>query len=203
VRDAIASKAITGMSFRFSVVREAWFDASGKQIRDPEALRDALERTWYEDVPDEELPLRDLREVKVPELGPVVFPAYEETSVAVRSKTLTLDLGRMDDPEQRKTLARAVFLADAAERMAADESPLTTEVDDTSAGEHEEPADGDEPRTTEGDAPAGEHPSTGEADNTETEPERHSARAEPAAHATYLTEPADWFLPSSGSRSSW
>lgn len=203
VRDAIVSKAIDGMSFRFSVVRENWFDADGKQIRDQEKLMELLQRTWYEDVPDEELLLRDLREVKVPELGPVVFPAYEATSVAVRSKTLTLDLGRMDDPEQRKTLARAVFMADAAERMAADESPQPTEVDDTSAGEHEEPADGDEPQATEGDAPAGEHPSTGEAGSTDTEPERHSARAEPVTHSTYLTEPADWFLPSSGSRSAW
>jgi HK97 family phage prohead protease len=60
VRDAIASGAVTGMSFRFSVVREAW-DNSKK------------------------VPLRTLQEVKVSELGPVVFPAYRDTSVAVRS----------------------------------------------------------------------------------------------------------------------
>ena len=159
VREAIASGSIDGMSFRFSVVQERWFDADGKQIRDEDTLRELLRRTWYEDVPDEELLLRDLREVKVPELGPVVWPAYVDTSVGVRSKTFTVDLGRLDDPEQRKTLARAVFFADAAERMSADEQSRATEDRTVPAGEHETRVDDDEPRATEGVSPAGEHPS--------------------------------------------
>lgn len=171
VREAISSGAIDGMSFRFTVVRENWFDATGKQIRDEEVLRELLRRTWYEEVPDDELLLRDLREVKVPELGPVVWPAYEATSVGVRSTVI--DLGRLDDPEQRKVLARAVFLADAAERMTASDQSQSTEdeqsagehnepqaTDDDSAGEREKPAENDPPQPT-GDrkVPAGEHAS--------------------------------------------
>jgi phage head maturation protease len=154
VRDAIASNSIDGMSFRFSVVREEWFEANGKRINDEEKLRDLLRRSWYEEVPDEELLLRSLRELKVPELGPVVFPAYADTSVSVRSK-VTIDLGRLHDPDQRSILARAVLLADAAEAESEDsETPPTT--DDRSADVHvDEP--NDTPQTTSDEA--GEHES--------------------------------------------
>lgn len=203
VREGIAQRTIDGMSFRFSVVQERWYDADDKQVRDMDELVEALRRTWYEDVPDEELMLRDVREVKVPELGPVVWPAYEATSVDVRS--VTIDLGRLNDAEERKTLARAVFLADAAERMAGDESPQPTddsdsdgdgepadaEGGDVSAGEHDdEPAEQeveeqqDEPRSTGADGPAGEHPS-------------REAPTEPPAspYAIGVSERATWYLP--------
>ena len=85
LRDAIKSESIDGMSFRFMVVREEWRDHTGKRITDEDALRAELRRTWYEDVPDDELLLRTLKELGVPELGPVVWPAYAETSVGVRS----------------------------------------------------------------------------------------------------------------------
>ncbi len=63
LRDAISEGAISGMSFRFSVVKDSLdIDPAGKK-----------------------LPLRTLREVKLYELGPVVFPAYADTSVALRS----------------------------------------------------------------------------------------------------------------------
>ncbi|AOE44285.1 capsid maturation protease [Gordonia phage Eyre] len=114
VRDAIEAQAVDGMSFRFGVVREQWQTADGKVIRDDEELMAVLRATWYEDVPDEELPLRTLKELKVPEMGPVVWPAYADTSVSVRSKVI--DLGRLHEPEQRKLLAQAVFIADAAEQ---------------------------------------------------------------------------------------
>lgn len=112
VRDAIAGGAVSGMSFRFSVVREVWERADGTPIRDDRQLADELERSWREDLPDEELPVRTLKELKVPEVGPVTWPAYADTSVSVRSQVI--DLGRLHEPEQRKLLARAVFLADAA-----------------------------------------------------------------------------------------
>lgn len=154
VRDAIAAHAVDGMSFRFSVVQEKWFDAEGKQIRDEETLRDLLHRSWYEAVPDDELLTRDLKELRVPELGPVTFPAYGDTSVNVRSKVI--DLGRLHDPEQRKLLAQAVLLADAAERsQAEDEPPVTTEAD-----EHSDDAD-DTPQATDVQS-AGEHESNPE-----------------------------------------
>lgn len=196
VRDAIASESIDGMSFRFTVVREAWFGPDGKQIRDQGALEAALERTWFEDVPDEELLVRELRELKVAELGPVVWPAYADTSVGVRSTVI--DLGRLDDPDTRKDLARAVFLADAAERMSneAGEQPRPTEepaeageepAEGESAGEHEEPVteEVDEPRATEEHVPAGEHPS------------REAAPRSP--YMVGARTDADWYLPAPGS----
>ena len=59
VRDAIASGAITGMSFRFQAMQQQ-VDESG------------------------EMPLRTLTEVKLFELGPVAMPAYDATTVGVR-----------------------------------------------------------------------------------------------------------------------
>lgn len=63
VRDAVRDGAVNGMSFRFSVPEggDTWQDRSG------------------------DVPLRTLTDVDVPELGPVVFPAYEPTTVSVRS----------------------------------------------------------------------------------------------------------------------
>lgn len=150
VRDAIKSRSIDGMSFRFGVVREVWHDAAGKQIKDELELRELLRRSWFEEVPDEELLIRTLKELRVPEVGPVVWPAYEDTSVSVRSQTVTIDLAKLHEPDQRSKLARAVLMADRVETESeappptepagthADESndtPPTTDV--TSAGEHE------------------------------------------------------------------
>lgn len=64
VRDAVAAEAIDGMSFRFTVDGddgETWMDRAG------------------------DVPLRTLNSLIVPELGPVVFPAYEPTTASVRS----------------------------------------------------------------------------------------------------------------------
>ncbi len=158
VREAIASRAVDGMSFRMSIVREVWYDFDGKQIRDEEKLREALRRTWYEDVPDEELLLRDLKELKVPELGPVVWPAYQETSVGVRSKTITVDLGRLGDPQERKTLARAVLLADAAEQKESVD-PQRAAEGQPSAGERREPEPEQDAQRATRDDLVGEHPS--------------------------------------------
>lgn len=105
VRDAIASGSINGMSFRFGVVREEWRDHTGKLITDEDELRALLMRTWREDVPDDELLLRTLKELKVPELGPVVWPAYRDTSVGVRSMEI---LAALTDPQVRAEVARAL-----------------------------------------------------------------------------------------------
>lgn len=113
VRDAIAEDAINGMSFRFSVLRESWTYADGSSIRNENDLINELNRCMFDDVSEDDLPVRTLRELKVPEVGPVVWPAYPETSVSMRSKII--DLGRLDDPEQRKLLARAVYMADSVE----------------------------------------------------------------------------------------
>lgn len=156
VRDAIASDppAINGMSFRFSVVREKWETPDGKVIRDEEQLMAELRRTWYDDVPEEELLLRTLTELKVPEIGPVTWPAYTDTSVSMRSKVI--DLGRLHDPEQRKLLAEAVFIADAV-----------SQDDDAQRDAGEKPADerpsestpSDDAQRSTSTPPVGEHPS--------------------------------------------
>jgi len=112
VRDAIIGGAVSGMSFRFSVVREGWSTADGTPIRTDAQLMDELRKAL--DAPDDELPVRTLKELKVPEIGPVTWPAYADTSVSIRSQVI--DLGRLHDPEQRKLLASAVLLADLAER---------------------------------------------------------------------------------------
>lgn len=142
VRDAIREKSVDGMSFRFSVVREEWRDNTGKVIRDPNEVMRLL---WE---PGDRGPLmRTLKEVKITEAGPVVWPAYAETSVGVRS-TVVIDLGRLNDPRERAKLADAVFLADAATRTT--DGPQSTEQP---PAEHADEA----PQSTE--QPSGEHPS--------------------------------------------
>lgn len=141
VRDAIASRSIDGMSFRFSVVREEWHEADGKKVTDGDKLRDLLRRSWMEDLADEELLVRTLRELRVPELGPVVWPAYDDTSVGVRSQTLTIDLARLNEPGQRNKLAQAVLMADRAD---GDDSPPLTSPE----AERHEPEPDDTPPIT-------------------------------------------------------
>lgn len=81
VREAISTGAIDGMSFRFSVVREDWQDRNGRPVRSDDELQRLL---WGEQ--PERLPLlRTLKEVKVTEVGPVVWPAYADTTAGVRS----------------------------------------------------------------------------------------------------------------------
>ena len=151
VREAIASESIDGMSFRFGVLREEWHDHAGKKINDPDQLRELLRRTWFEEVPDEELLLRTLKEVRVSEIGPVVWPAYADTSVGVRDRTLVIDLGRLDEPAERNKLAQAVLMADRAEDPAQPGTPV-----DTGAAEHPVVLD-DTQRGTSPEGDAAEH----------------------------------------------
>jgi HK97 family phage prohead protease len=85
VREAIRDGAITGMSFQFEVLRDDWND-------------DSTERT--------------IREVKLYEVGPVVYPAYETTTVGVRSEIQDL----LADENVQSDLARALLFPDAATR---------------------------------------------------------------------------------------
>lgn len=183
VRDAIAAEAIDGMSFRFSVVRDSWADAAGRTIR-PEDVDKAL---WYPSslTYDVVTPLRrTLKEVKMPEVGPVVWPAYTDTTVGVRSQVVTIDLGRLADPETRKTLARAVLMADAAD--ATDAPPAghpSTRTEDappnTTAAGHPDsaPPDADEPTVR--------HPSA------QSRQLRDRIRASARDHRGYLTQISD------------
>lgn len=79
IRQAIEAGAINGMSFRFKVNKDEWRDNAGRLV-----TGDELGQLLYR--PGDRGPLsRTLREVQLLEVGPVVFPAYEQTSVAVRS----------------------------------------------------------------------------------------------------------------------
>lgn len=160
LREALAAQAIRGMSFRFEVVKERWETFDGKVLRDDEELIAELRKTWRGDVPEEELPIRTLQELRVPEIGPVVWPAYRDTSVGVRSTVI--DLGSLDgDPEKRAELARQLWAMPKAvedEAQSRDESePQSTEHEDHvhTAAEHSDERN-NEPQST-GDEPAGEH----------------------------------------------
>jgi len=80
VRDAIMDGAVDGMSFQFSVTQDDW---------------------------NEDRDARVIREVKLYELGPVVYPAYETTTVGVRSEIA----GVLSCEDLRTDLARAITFA--------------------------------------------------------------------------------------------
>jgi HK97 family phage prohead protease len=83
IREAIAEGAVTGMSFRMKVVRDSWTDNKGNEIKDRGELLDLL---YGGAEAKKRGPLqRTIKEVKLMEAGPVVFPAYSQTSVGVRS----------------------------------------------------------------------------------------------------------------------
>lgn len=88
VREVISTGTVNGMSIRFGALREKWYWPDGKQVKEAAQIEAELYRTWREDVPDEELLRRDVLEAQVPEMGPVVWPAYKQTSVGVRALDL-------------------------------------------------------------------------------------------------------------------
>lgn len=90
IRQAIEGEAITGMSFTFNVVRDEWRDNKGKLVKG-----DEIYRLLYE--PGDRGPLqRTVKEVKLYEAGPVTHPAYEGTSVGVRSADDLTEAERRD-----------------------------------------------------------------------------------------------------------
>lgn len=99
VRDAIASGAVHGMSFRFQVIKDTWDQGGDK-------------------------PKRTINEVKLLELGPVVFPAYRDTTVGVRSLLSQLD----DDGVRALAAELANHLGTPTSAQAnADQEPPSTE----------------------------------------------------------------------------
>lgn len=97
VRDAIRDGAIDGMSFRFSVKDEEWENRDGVDYR-------------------------TISEVALYEVGPVVFPAYEATSVGVRSRAAQV-AAALTDPEVRQELAVLMLGTEDDLRHLADASP--------------------------------------------------------------------------------
>jgi HK97 family phage prohead protease len=187
IRQAIEGQAIRGMSFKFRVLQDRWVDADGKRVKDDE-LSGLLED------PGDRGPIRrEITEVQLFELGPVVFPAYDQTSVGVRSESPF----RRNAVALRGVIAQfgldarcirrhlGVFDGDARRALAdeiADTFPELVEV----LAQRAAPADDPEP------APTGE---------PETSPEpapvaTREPKPEPVQrHSDYLTEAADWYLP--------
>lgn len=96
VRDAIAGGAIAGMSFQFRVVNDEWDE-------------------------DGDRPTRTIREVELFELGPVVWPAYETTTVGVRAAEVARDLA--NDQDFRQQVASALLTAGTSDQPATDVAP--------------------------------------------------------------------------------
>lgn len=93
IRQAIAGESIDGMSFRFEVTREEWRDVNGNKLK----LDQVDDMLWA----GVEGLKRNITEIDpLHELGPVVFPAYNSTSVGVRSMLAQLA------GDERKTLIR-------------------------------------------------------------------------------------------------
>lgn len=106
IRQAIEGGAIDGMSFRFRVTREDWFDKDDE----PVAASDLSKLLWN---PRDRGPLkRIIREVELFELGPVVFPAYEATSVGVRS--ILAHLAQDEQESLVADLLRSVYTPEQA-----------------------------------------------------------------------------------------
>lgn len=97
VRDAIREGAISGMSFRFQVVQDEW-----SRVRAAD------------------MPTRTIKEVKLYEVGPVVFPAYDTTSVGVRSRAV---LTALTDPEVRHEIVAALLAGTDIESAADSDEP--------------------------------------------------------------------------------
>ena len=136
VRDAVKSKAIPGMSFRFGVVKDEWRTAAGKLVK-PDDVQRLL---WAADPSDPETVLkRTLKEVRLFELGPVVFPAYADTSVSVRSQELA---SLLTDPQVRADLARILVgtpSAPSEPEGGSGEGRAATPADEPPTGTHGKP----------------------------------------------------------------
>ncbi len=85
--------AIDGQSFRFSVVEEDW----AKQ--------------------DTPMPERTITELKLYEFGPVTFPAYQSTTVGIRSRDDFVAWQGLDD-EQRNAIAQIMGLRTLTDGLA-------------------------------------------------------------------------------------
>jgi HK97 family phage prohead protease len=87
---------VLGSSFRFEVLRDDWARRPGKSAHNPRGL-------------DE----RTVQEVRMPEFGPVTFPAYRGTKAGLRSLTDRMTLGAEElrlDAEDLGCLAQMIEL---------------------------------------------------------------------------------------------
>lgn len=86
VLEAVKRGDVTGMSIAFRAVKQEW-------VHPPEGSR--------------ELPKRTIREAKLYEVSPVTFPAFENTTIGVRSHDIGLSDIDDDVIEQARVLVRS------------------------------------------------------------------------------------------------
>jgi len=113
---SIRDGGVDGMSFRFSVVKERWTDKDGKELKGEE-----LFELLFWGAGDRGPLKRTLREVKISEAGPVVWPAYKDTTVGARSEgggTMVVDLGALRSRPQDAAYVVAQLDATMAAAMA-------------------------------------------------------------------------------------
>lgn len=180
IRDAIAEGSVDGMSFKFEVVQQEWHDKQGKRISDPKEIQRMIT-----DPPASGALTRTLVEVRIPEAGPVVWPAYQGTEVSVRAReaarsiltdedtarqviaSLRADIAGEWDDDTRDEVAVAVLLGDRTELVGESGpevfTPTEVEREQAPSPETREDAPLPEhaPATTDGPLP--EHPSSPEA----------------------------------------
>lgn len=135
IREAIAEQSIKGMSFRFEVIKDEWRDVHGKLITNLEELQKLL---W--DAGDRGPLQRTLKEVRLHELGPVVWPAYSETEVSLRSRQV---VDALANPAVRAEVAKLMFVTRDDITPVADTEDLDIEPvrEDHSNGQDSEVSD--------------------------------------------------------------
>lgn len=83
VLQAVKRGDVTGMSIAFRAIKQEW-------VHPPEGSR--------------ELPRRTIREVKLYEVSPVTFPAFESTTIGVRAEDMGMEAAEEDVIERARVL---------------------------------------------------------------------------------------------------
>ena len=115
--ELLSDGALDGMSFRFSVIKDTWDEPTRKGG----------------------LPIRTLNEVRLMELGPVTFPAYQATTAGVRSRE-SLDKWLQLPEEQRTQIAHILGTSvDAGGPGVAELARMTDDDSEPVAAGHHSP----------------------------------------------------------------
>lgn len=104
----IRDEAIDGMSFRFAAVKDEW-------VHDPKGKK---------------LPERTITELRLYEFGPVTFPAYQATTVGLRSRTEFGAWLGLDD-EKRSEIARLLGVSFDLRTLDTEAGAATSEDDES------------------------------------------------------------------------
>ena len=113
IKALLQDGAIDGQSFRFSVVKEDW------------------------NKPKRGLPERTITELRLYEMGPVTFPAYEATSVGIRSREALAEWRDLSE-EQRE--AFRLIRSGVIDLSTLTEAALSTSDNESRDDDTEEPA---------------------------------------------------------------